>query len=281
MAFVGPDCRPAFGIEMAIQPGQDDRAGRQGRDSRQQIGGRRNAAGRTRGDHRVARRCLFPIAPQPLKQQVAPRRRIDFAVLGQNRRPVLGHDLQEVESLLPVRRQFGGRQIRQAVEGQPLGLGLVEQSRQRLSEQDRLFHRGVLRALHDQPRQHKLPFHIGNRRRRIEQRRALRRQILAGRKGEFVLVDIADRAHARQQQGGAAAQPEERLAQGAAGAAGRQQNQDRREPLRRTAEPVEQAAGQGGDEIPMGRNGVDAGSGPAASRFRSPAGSGRGAVSRH
>ena len=231
--------------------------------------------------HRVARRCLFPIAPQPLKQQVARAAGsispFSARIAGQFSVTILG-SRESAASAPTVRRAPdppGGRRTA-ARSGPGRAIAPAPERAGTACSTEASCARSMISRASISCR-----FISGIAGGASKQRRALRRQILAGRKGEFVLVDIADRAHARQQQGGAAAQPEERLAQGAAGAAGRQQNQDRREPLRRTAEPVEQAAGQGGDEIPMRRNGVDAGSGPAASRSRSPAGSGRGAVSCH
>ena len=184
-----------------------------------------------------------------------------------------------------MRGQFGGRQFGQAVEGQPLGLGLVEQPRQRLGEQHGLLRRGIALPLQDQPGEQQLPLQFGNRRRRLEQRTVLGRQVLAGGERKIVLVDIADRAHPGQQQGRAAAQPQEGLAQGAAGAARRQQDQDRRQAFGRAAETVEQAACEGRDEIPLGRDGVDASGGPAVRRHFAGPGHvrswrGHGAVSR-
>ena len=268
MALVGFDRRPACRIEMAVEARQDDLPVGQRRDPREQVGGRRNAAGRAGGDHRMVRRGLGPAPLQPLQQQVAPRRRVHRCVLFQHRGPSLGDDLQKIERLLPMDRQFFRRQLRQAVEGEPLGLRLIEQSRQCLGEQHRLFGRGVTLPLEDQPGQHELPLQLGNRGRRLEQRIVLGRQVFAGGERKIVLVDIADRAHPRQQQGRAAAQPQEGLAQGAAGAARRQQDQDRRQAFGRIAEAVEQAARQRRDEIPVGRDGKDIRSGHAACRRR-------------
>ena len=169
-------------------------------------------------------------------------------------------------------RQFGRRQLGQPVEGQPLRLGPIEQSSQGLRQQDGLLRRCVPLPLEDQPREQQLPLQFRNRGRRLERRFVLGRQVLPGRKGEIVLVDIADRVHARQQHRRPAALPQEGLAQSAAGPAGRQQDQNRRQAFGRIAEAVEQAAREGGDEIPVRRNGVDV--------CGRSAGSGHGAVSR-
>ena len=179
-----------------------------------------------------------------------------------------------------MERQFGGRQPGQAVERQPLGLGLVEQSRQRLGQQHGLLGRGVALPLEDQPGEQQLPLQFGNCRRRFEQRLVLGRQVLAGRKRKIVLVDIADRAHARQQQGRPAAQLQESLAQGAARAPRRQQDQNRRKALGRIAKAVEQAARQRRNEIAVGWDGIDF-RGARAACCRHIACPGHGAVSRH
>mgnify|MGYP003694528361 CR=1 FL=1 len=68
---------------------------RQLRDGRDQRGGRRHRAGRAGGDHRAV-----GLGGEPrgfgLDQRVAARGRLDPAVLGENCRPVLARDLQEL-----------------------------------------------------------------------------------------------------------------------------------------------------------------------------------------
>ena len=70
-------------------------------DGREQLGGRRHRAGRARGDHRAAVRARAA-ARFRLDQQVAPRRRLDRAALGEMAGQCSRAILQEFERELPV-----------------------------------------------------------------------------------------------------------------------------------------------------------------------------------
>ncbi|MGZ0244689.1 MAG: hypothetical protein ACKVH1_01655 [Alphaproteobacteria bacterium] len=80
-------------IQRFIQTGQNKQAGIQFGNAGEQVGRRGDAARGPGGDYGSGRRCFLPERDLCLDQPVAPVRGIKAAMLGEDRRPVLGDDL--------------------------------------------------------------------------------------------------------------------------------------------------------------------------------------------
>ncbi|WP_430436080.1 hypothetical protein [Oceanibaculum nanhaiense] len=240
MAFVGLDLLPGGIVAQAVEAGQHHHALRQAGDHFQQVAGRRDTAGGAGGDHREAGRAGAPERTLRVQQPVAPLRRVQRAIFFQQLGPGLGDDAQEIQRDLPVLRIFRRHQPGQLVEGQPLGLHLVEQPRQFGCQPYRLVRaaRPILQPLaqlQDQAGEQQLPL----------KRRDCRRDVGCGAARclrlalhlDLVGIQVAQRHHARQQQRPAVGQPQEGLAHGAAAAPGRHQDQHARQGQRIAAGP--------------------------------------------
>ncbi len=193
---------PRLFAELLIQAGQHDSAVGQLRDNRQQIGRRRDAAGAAGRNNRGIGGMAAPMLSPCRQQHVAPRRRIDDAIFSQNFRPGAGQEFEKLERELPVLCVVLRHQVCQALEPEPLGLHLIEQARQLVGQVHRLIDgqlsaSGGSGAFLNQPRQQQPPAHFTDRRGYLLR---LRAGIVAHEiEFEGVLVDIANRSHARQQ----------------------------------------------------------------------------------
>ena len=111
------DRRPGLVIAAAREAGQDDHAARQLGDRGDEIGDRRHAAGDAGGDHRMGRRHGGASAAACAAQHaVAPLGGIEAAVAGERVRPVLAHDVEEAEHLLPMLGMLIGDERSELVE---------------------------------------------------------------------------------------------------------------------------------------------------------------------
>ena len=253
---------PALVVQLRVEAGQHQRALGQARHHRQQLRRRRNAAGAAGGDHRVARWPGGPGARLPGEQPVAPLRRVEGALLGQDLRPLFGDDGEELQGELPVPREFVRHQGGELCEGQALDLDLIDEPREcrrqthRLVGADRV--PGPLLYL---PRQQHAPAQGRDRRRHLGLGVRLGPGAGGLEQGQLVLVDIAHRQEPRQGQGPAPGPAQEGVAQGTAGAAVRQQYKGpgQRQRLVRGAPSVDQPGGQGVDERQTRFNVVDRG----------------------
>ena len=172
------------------------------------------------------------------QEMVAPGGRVDEALLGEESRPVLGRDLQEIEGDLEITRVVVGRQPIDRLPADAGDLHVVDEARQIRRELGRVGGRGgdedgVVRAEVEElaadapPPGERQP----GQRQPARQARDRRRQKqplgvgLERRIEEVVLlVDVADRQDARQD-GRAAAEPlDQRLAERPHRAAGRQEH---------------------------------------------------------
>ncbi|BBK29423.1 hypothetical protein STHU_00570 [Allostella humosa] len=147
-----------------------------------------------------------------------------------------------------------------------LGLQLVEQPAQFARQGCRLAGRGRARGPklavglggtpgEDQARQQHLPAEAGQRLRAFQP--AVRPGLVDRRQQQFVGVDVAQRRHARQQQGPAVAQAQEGFAQRPPGTTGRQQHRHPRQAQRVAPGLGQQPFGQGIDERNAGRDRMD------------------------
>src|SRR5690606_30464566 len=88
-------------VNRAVEAGQHHRAKRQAGDDRQKLGGGGNGAGGAGGDDRPGRWiALQPGCLQP-DRRAAVRGGVGAVQFFQQRRPVLGNDLQKVQRHLP------------------------------------------------------------------------------------------------------------------------------------------------------------------------------------
>ena len=250
---------PGRVVGAGVEPGKDQRAARQPGHRRQKSGGGRHAASRARGDDGVGGRRVLPRARLGLQEQIAPLGRVDAALFFENARPGFGEDREEPEGDFPVFGEAVGNQIRQAPEVEPLRVHLIEKARQLGRQPGRLIGRNALVAVHgaDQAHQQQLP----------AQRRDGERDLGVGRErrlagpveSQFVLVDVAQRHHPRQQQRPAAAPPQKRIGQRPAGATGGQQDRDGRQHGGLVADRRVYAGHQGVDEGQPGTDRIDLG----------------------
>ena len=244
----------------AIGPGDDG----------QQIGGRRDRTGGARRHHPIPGRRGGPVRAVGGQQAVAPLCGTDGALFGQFPGPEFGHDLEEFQSRLPMLGEALGNQIGETLEAKALGLHLVEQAGQRGCQLRRLAgvgwgRPGAAAEGHHQAGQDQLPAQAADHRRKrlggLGLRSVGRRAGGLAGDQQLVLVEIAQRHHAGQQQGRPARSAEERLGQGPHRAAGRQQDGH---PSQRqgivpmvAADPKLQPPGQGIDEGNAGVDGID------------------------
>ena len=223
MAVVGGRRCPAILVHLLIQAGQHDAALGEVGDHFEQVGGRRDRAGRSGGDDRAGGRVGAPCVGLRLQDQIAPLGGVDGAFQLQDGRPDLGQDLQEFQRDLPVLGVFLRHQIGEAVERHAFRMHLIQQPRQFGGQTGGLIGCDALAVLRqDGAAQQQLPAQAGECGGQVE--RAGQAGDFLQRQAQFVRVDVAERAHARQQLRRSARQAEERFAERAAGAAGRQQD---------------------------------------------------------
>ncbi len=164
---------------------------------------------------------------------------------------MLGEHFEEFEHELPMLGIFRRRQRSEIGEITGLALYLVEEARElarqarRLARQQR---RGAAAAspFEDEASQEQSSAQLRERGRDVGAARLARR--IARREAEFVVVEIAERPHPRQQQGATVAGAEKGFAEGAAGAARRQQDGDAREGERIIAGLGTETGNQGVEE---------------------------------
>src|SRR3546814_6461898 len=77
---------------------------------------------------KAGRRIVPPAPGKAVEHQVAPGHRIGLAQAVQNLRPLLGHDAEELQRLLPVRRDIFRHCLREPRSGHFLGHELVERA---------------------------------------------------------------------------------------------------------------------------------------------------------
>ena len=200
-----PETAPTLIVELFIKTGQDDTALGQAREHRQQIRRGGKAAGRAGGDHRPRGRAFAPCLGQAVEHRVAPRRTIERFVIGEDIRPMLDQDLEEIEHFLPMGGMALRRQLVEAGEIEPLAPGLVEKGAKLLGEAHGLIDMALRIARENEPGEEEL---AAERRQGRRQLAALRQSGGAG----LVLVEIAERADARQQHGAGIRLPEKGLA---------------------------------------------------------------------
>ena len=261
----GADGFPRLIVGFCVEAGKDDGALRQARDGGQQLARGGDASGRARGDHRMCRRFRLPAFRKPLQQRIAACGGVHQALLRQNLRPVVGDEGEEAQHLLPVRRVFLRREMGQSFRVAPGDLDFVEQTGKRAGEPRGLINgactreRGPAWGLAeplDEAREHEPS---------LKRRDGIRqRLVLFVAEARLVLVDVAERADARQQQRLPRRSAHEGEAERAASASRRQQDREpaqcqRIDRIERHDPAGEQALRQGIDERGMGRHRVKGG----------------------
>ncbi|MCG2840823.1 hypothetical protein L6Q21_07500 [Sandaracinobacter sp. RS1-74] len=254
-AVVPAQQRPGLGGQRFVQPGQHQPPFRQPRHPMRQPRHRRRGSGEARHHHREWRRRLFPTRRQFAQLQIAPPCCVHPPARRQQVGPGGHHRFQHGGILLPMALQLSfGHRILQVGGALSFYLQRVERVRQ-LPGQRQSFGRRQSAPVRQDRRQRQPPG-LGRHRRqgfarpaeRVEQRPALEPLHIAG-------VEVAGRHHARQQQGAALAFAQERLGQRPDGAAGRQQQQNPRQP-QRVGELRQQPGGQIVGERPPDGDGV-------------------------
>ena len=254
----GVELLPTRLVHLAVEARQHDGALRQAGDDFQQLARGGLRAGRTGGDDRHRRRCRLPAVRLGVDRFRAPLQRIGLAALGQDLRPVLADDGEELQRAAPVDGEVAVDQRFQLVERHAVDRQLVEQACEFTRELERL--RGglrdrlavVVREGGHKARQQRLAFGCIDRGWQGE-RGGVARQGLP-----FALVEIAERRHARQDRGLAARGAQEGLAQRAHRAAGRHQDQHIGERQRVGDMLGQHAARQLVGEAPVDADGEDA-----------------------
>ncbi len=204
------DQLPGLCVEREVEAGQHHGAAVKFGDGGDQLGGCRHGAGRAGGDHRSVR-----VRGKPrrfgLDQRVAARGRLDGAPLGENFRPVLARDLQELERELPVAVERFGHEPVEPVPRHAARGHVVHQPREIVGERERRggvvgderrlaarIGRNLRGPSEHEPRQQQAPFEPAERR--------------------LVLVDVADGDDARQDRRALLGDLEEVIARQPAGA---------------------------------------------------------------
>ena len=100
--WVSVDRLPRIFVEPIVEAGKNGCALRQRRNRIEQVGGRRNRAGRTGGDHRISGRFRPPRGGLRFDNAVAVLGGIERFLFGENSRPRIGEDLEEFERQLPM-----------------------------------------------------------------------------------------------------------------------------------------------------------------------------------
>ena len=245
------DRLPAPVVEMAVEARQHDEALRHGGDAGQQVGRCRHDAGRAGGDDAPGRGVLPPERDLRRVEPVAPVDGVEPPLLLQDCRPVVRDDGEEVQRLLPVRRELLRHQRVEAAEIEAVELHLVDQPGERAGKLQGAVGRDLPVALHDEPRQQQA---AAERRDRGPEAEVVGEPGLGfGADGDLVSVQLAEGEDARQQQHLAARHLRERLDERAPGPVRRQQHDvvgERRAPDKFTGERFEEGRARGdGDGI--------------------------------
>ena len=275
MGRFGANRFPDRRVGREIEAGQHDLPPRQAGHGFDQGGAGGDASGGAGGDHRICRGRRPPGLGLAFEKPPPAFGGTDGPLGGLDLGPVVGQDSQEIQRLLPVLGIALGRQVGQGIEIQALGLDLVQEPGQLGGQAGGLVLAGgvvgtLLRAGpgQDEPRQQKLPAQRRDRRRQVVFAPGAR-QALLGAQQQLVLVQVAQWPHPRQHERPAARGAQEGLAQSAAGAPGRQQDQGVGQGQGFAAPAVQDAAGQGIDEGGSGGDRID-GRPRAAHRWTAP-----------
>jgi hypothetical protein len=236
---------PARLVHVPVEAGQDHGAARQGRDHLEQSARRGDAAGRARGDHPALGRRGAPQRGDFGQQAMPALRRVQRALCGEQVGPELRNHRQDLAILLPVLGEVLRDQVGESLERHALGLQLVEQRRQFLGQAQGMADRpsGAL----EETREQQLAAQGADRRRHGEVEGTFDQQLVG--------VDLAERLDARQQQRPPRRLVQKRLGEQAAGAPGRQQDQEIGQLLRRRIDLGAQAGGERLDERHAGGDG--------------------------
>ena len=151
------------GRQRGIEPGEDERATRQGGHRPQQLGGRRDRSGGAGGDHRPLAVDLQRGIRVTAQAKIADHRGIGLSGLGEMRRPGRKGDLEKFEHPLPILGERFRRQVAQGREGNAFDRQVVDELTERIGEPDDFGgigwsgqHRSAVRGPRpgvDQPRQ--------------------------------------------------------------------------------------------------------------------------------
>lgn len=199
LRMAGFELGPALAVHLAVEAGQHDGALRQAGNDRQEFAGRGLRAGRPRGDDLRRGRLFAPPLGLQSDRARAAVEGVDLPTVGQNGRPMLADDGQEAQRVLPVVGKVAVDQSfefleRHAVDGQ-----LVEQAGEFAGELERLGRRLgnglVLFLAESQDQLGEQCFALGG----LDSGRQGERGAVAGGALPVVVVDIAQRRHARQQ----------------------------------------------------------------------------------
>ncbi len=203
----------------------------------------------------MRRRLAAPARNLRREHAVAALGRIETADLGQRIGPVAAQDLEEQDDLLPVFRMLAWDERFELGELAARDLHLVEKPGERSGERRRLSRRQRPRALDPPPAQHEPRQHQAAAQLRHGGRRVDVAVIaLVAEERKLVRIEIADRHEPRQQQRLPFARAQERLAQRAHRAPGRQQDGVARESGRIAAAFVEKPFGERVEERLIGRD---------------------------
>ncbi len=268
---------PRFRVEIGIEARQHHGAMGKPGDSRNQLGGRRHGTGRACGDDRAV---IVSGEPRRLgfDQGVPTGGRLDGATLGEDGRPSLAGDLQELERKLPIAVERIRDEFVEPVPGHAAGGHVVHQAseiigererRRRIAGNERRFVfpvRGdAAGPLEHQLRQQHAAFEPADRRWQIE-RRTGKRTARCLCESDLVLVDVSDGDDAGKDRCAGSGHVEEDIAYEPAGPPRRQIERGTGQCERimsggktRHQGSVDQRADQRRHERRRGRNGEDAG----------------------
>ncbi len=188
---------PAWAVEVAVETGKHHRARGKMRDDVQKLRRRRDRARRARGNHRGSRRVPRELGSKRAQSCIAVRGGLARTFRAEKLRPLHGDDIEELHHLAPMRRHGIGGESLEFGEVRVLGDGLVEEARQfaRIGHALREGYRGMFSfaPAPNQRGEQQPPAQRGD--------GSNRAQILRRIKTQFLIVDIAERANARQQRG--------------------------------------------------------------------------------
>lgn len=169
-------------------------------------------------------RLLAPQIGLRIEQQAAAPGGVDLAAACQLGRPVLGHDAEEFEGLLPVGREVLRHDALQLVERHFLDLHLIQEPGEFASEEQGLVGRHAGIAPQHQLGKQQAAAERRDGGRHVERGAALPIEVVDGQ-GQLIGVDIAEGAQHRQQQRRSLGAAQKGFPQGPAGAARGQEHQ--------------------------------------------------------
>ncbi|MND82722.1 hypothetical protein D3C80_745630 [compost metagenome] len=240
--------------QIEVEAGQDHHALRRPRHGGQNVGGGGDGAGRTGGDDGLLRRSGVPGLGQTAQQGRAAPGGVDQTQGLQPPGPGLDRQTEEAGAVLPVGGQilFGQPSDARQV-GDFLQLAGIEEAAEGVGHFEGA--QGLhtrLELLGDHPRHLEAAGQGGDGGRQVQTQ-------FAGGEGRFVLFQIAERTHLRQQDGAVAGQLAQRRGEGAGGAAVGQQDGGVGQGLGRLiAQPIEHARREVFEEGPPGGHGAPA-----------------------